>query len=159
MQDWKSWLTLESQAQGKADTDSDKKLHTTLPLFRWQWHLKFTHTEVNSCSHHLSHKSILSVARSGNSTVSYQASWPTILSGTFSSSHSPAPGHLTHHSPRIKSYWFYDEKTFWINVFLVPTIACFTSRRKSNHFLMEIPWYGDATIILCTINGIQFKKY
>ena len=71
---------------------------------------------------------------SGNSTISYQACWTTVLAVNFSSSHSPAPGHLTHHSPNIKSYRFYDEKTFWFNVFLVPAIAYFTSRRKSNHF-------------------------
>ena len=96
---------------------------------------------------------------SGNSTVSYQASRTAILAVSFGSSHSPAPGHLTHHSPSIKSSRFYDEKTFWISAFLVPSIAYFTSRRKSNHFWMEISSYGDATIILCTISGIQFKKY
>lgn len=120
----------------------------------------YSHIQKWTLVHTTFHTSPSSVLpSSGNSTISYQASWTPILSGTFSSSHSPAPGHLTHHSPSIKSYRFYDEKTFWIYVFLVPTLACFTSRRKSNHFLMEIPSYGDATIILCTINGIQFKKY
>lgn len=37
--------------QCKADTDSFRKSHITLPLDS-----KFTHTKVNSCSHHLSNE-------------------------------------------------------------------------------------------------------